>query len=111
MNAIFSARSTSATPVEARMVIAFLFPLGREGDRRLTERETRAVGEPHALDAPPVHLRPVRRAEVDEPVCRALLHDLCVAARHVGVVDLHVDVPRAADDGALRLEDAPLAAP
>src|SRR5438552_442147 len=110
-NAILSARSTSATPVEATMVTALLFPLGREGDRRLAEREPRAVGEPHALDAPPVHLRPVRRAEVDEPVRRALLHDLSVAARHVRILDLDVDVARAAEDVALLLEDAPPAAP
>src|SRR5438034_9790197 len=110
-NAILSARSTSATPVEATMLTALLFPLGREGDRRLAEREARAVGEPHALDAPPVHLRPVRRAEVDEPVRRALLHDLCVAARNVRILDPDVGVARPAEHRALLVEDAPLATP
>src|SRR5215472_6407384 len=95
MNAILRTRSTSATPVEASKVMVLLFPLGREGDRRLAECEARAVGEAHALDAAAVHLRPVRRAEVDEPESRALLHDLRVAARHVRILDLHVGVTRA----------------
>src|SRR3954468_16402525 len=93
------------------MDTVLLFPLGREGDRRLADREVRAVVEPHALDAPPVHLRAVRRAEIDEPVRRALLHDLCVAARHVRILDLDVGVARAAEHRALLVEDAPLAAP
>src|SRR5438093_568269 len=88
-----------------------LFPLGREGDRRLADREVRAVVEPHALDAPPVHLRAVRRAEVDEPVRRALLHDLCVTARNVRILDPDVGVARPAEHRALLVEDAPLATP
>src|SRR5438067_5650377 len=88
-----------------------LFPLGREGDRRLADREVRAVVEPHALDAPPVPPRPVRRAEVDEPVRRALLHYLCVAARNVRILDPDVGVARPAEHRALLVEDAPLATP
>src|SRR6185437_5331291 len=53
----------------------------------------------------------VRRAEVDEPIGRAFLHDLRVAARHVRILDLDVDVARAAEDGALVLEDPALAVP
>src|SRR6476660_1847544 len=111
MNAILSARSTSATPVEASMVTVLLFPLGRERDRRLAEREAGAVGEPHALDASPVDLGPVRGAEVDEPVGGAFLNDLRVTPRHVRVLDLDVGVARAAEHRALLFEDAPLAVP
>src|SRR6476661_6448384 len=111
MNATLSASSSSATPVVARGCTGSLFPLGREGERRLADGEARAVAEARARDALAVHLRPVRRAEVDEPVDRALLHDLRVAAGDVRILDLDVGVARAAKDGALLVENAPLAVP
>src|SRR5690348_13420887 len=111
MKAILRTRSVSATVVEASTCTALLFPFGREGDRRLADGEAGAVVEPCALDAAAVHLRPVRRAEVHEPVGRALLHDLGMAAGDVRVFDLDVDVARPAEDGALLVEDAPLAVP
>src|SRR4051794_26353196 len=102
---------TPPTDEDARSIAGSLFPLGREGDRRLADDEARAVVELRPLHAVAVHLDAVRRADVDDPPRRALLHDLRVAARHVRILDLDVGIARAAEHGAALVEDAALAGP
>src|SRR5215208_2546913 len=54
-------------------------------------------------------LEAVGRAEVDHPVCGALLTDLRVVAGHVRIVEPDVAVARAPDDDAPLVERVPLA--
>src|SRR3970282_1569767 len=61
-----------------------------------------AVRKPFPLAPPPVPGRPVQRAEVDDPVGRALLPELRVAARDVEVGDADVAVAGTSEDDPRR---------
>src|SRR3712207_270620 len=88
-------------------IASTLRDLPPEDDLGRAERDAVDVLELRALEPPPVHLEPVRRVEVDDPVRRALLAQLRVAARDVAVGDLDVALLRAADhDAALVDVDA-----
>src|SRR5262249_16163988 len=87
------------------------FPLRREGDVGRADGERVAGRELRALHAAAVHLDPVRRVEVDDPVRRALLPELRVAARDVRVLDLDVGLARAPEDDAARVDAGGLALP
>src|SRR2546430_1138620 len=73
-----------------------------EGDLGRPQRDRVAGAELCALHALAVDLHAVRRAEIDDPVRRALLSHLRVTARHVRVRQLDVAIARATD------HDAPL---
>ena len=74
------------------MVLATIIPAPRETDVRRADGERVAGLELRPLDAPAVHLDPVRRVEVDDPVRGPFLAELGVTARDVRVLDLDVAV-------------------
>ena len=79
-------------------------PLPAEDHLRRAERDAVAVLELRPLQRAAVHLDPVRRVEVDDPVRRALLAQLGVAAGDVRVGELDVALARAADEHAPLLD-------
>src|SRR5205823_14549188 len=99
-----TSRSPPTTTTGALHVSALpaLFDITVELILGKTERNRVPLAELRPFDALAVDLHPVRRAEVDDPVRRALLPQLGVAPRHVRVRELDVTVARAAD------HDAPL---
>jgi hypothetical protein len=73
-----------------------------EDEVRRADRDAIAIAQHFPRDTPPIQLRAVRRAQIDDEVGVALPHDLGVTARGVAVGDPEVAFPRAADDGTLR---------
>src|SRR5712691_1304749 len=94
-------RTPSTGPLRGRALRASR-ALAVERDLGRPHRDRVAGAELCALHALAVHLHAVRRAEVDDPVRRALLSHLRVTARHVRVRQLDVAVARATE------HDAPL---
>src|SRR2546421_9594794 len=78
-----------------------------KGQVRRAECDRVAGVELRPLDALAVDLHAVGRAEVDHPVRRALLPDLRMAPRDIGVGELDVAVARAPDDDAPLLHLVP----
>src|SRR5437588_1597115 len=90
----------SAGPLRGRTLrVSF----ASKGQVRRAECDRVAGVELRPFDALAVDLHAVGRAEVDHPVRRALLPNLRMAPRDVGVGELDVAVTRAPDDDALLL--------
>jgi hypothetical protein len=76
-----------------------------EDEPRRSQDDLVARGEPRALDPAPVHLDPVRRAEVDDlPVPRRAAAQLGVAAGDVGVAKHAVALVGAAENADRAIE-------
>src|SRR3989337_3035048 len=82
-----------------------------EDDLGLAERYPVAVAKPFPLDPTSVEKRPVHRAEVDDPVGRALLPELRVPARDVEIGNADVAVPGTSEDDSRRCDVVASAGP